>query len=477
VRHEKDRPSVGLLYQIPVLGGVPRLIVTDIDSSISFSPDGRRFAFVRNVSAAKKTSVMTADADGSHEQNIAMLTLPETFAHDPSWSPDGKSVALMEFFGQKAGEIGRFVSVDAATGRVTAIAPLSKVGEIHASTWLPDGSGLLVTSNGPNTNWNTQIGVVSYPGGEYRRVTNDLNRYSQSLAATTRDGRSLVTVAYDVTSNIWVMPASSTIQAVKISSGKSDAAGVSWTADGRILSFTAGLQGFEFDLRKPDGSGKAVAFADNAPIFGPVSCGDGRYLVFAGYRSTEGVNVWRMDAAGGNLKQLTNGPYNRDAVCSPDGQWVVYHGLNKDGHLVMRVPIDGGQPTNVSNRTGDAPAVSPDGKLIGFTSEEGSGANVTALWVVVPFDGGGPLYTLKADPRRDSGIRFSPDGKSLTYAVTEHGVSNIWAQPLSGGPPKPLTDFKSDEIFDFAWSRDGKSLALSRGHQSRDVVLLTDTTK
>jgi hypothetical protein len=47
---------------------------------------------------------------------------------------------------------------------------------------------------------------------------------------------------------------------------------------------------------------------------------------------------------------------------------------------------------------------------------------------------------------------------------------------FQGGPPKQLTDFKSDSIFDFAWSRDGKWLALSHGRISRDVVLLTDTT-
>ena len=115
--------------------------------------------------------------------------------------------------------------------------------------------------------------------------------------------------------------------------------------------------------------------------------------------------------------------------------------------------------------------------MIAFGSVEGLGVNATAVWVVVPSDGGEPLYTLKSDPRRDSGVRFTPDGKSLSYTVTEHGISNIWAQPLSGGPPKQVTDFKTDQIFDFAWSRDGKSLALSRGHQSRDVVLLTDTTK
>ena len=52
-------------------------------------------------------------------------------------------------------------------------------------------------------------------------------------------------------------------------------------------------------------------------------------------------------------------------------------------------------------------------------------------------------------------FRFTPDGKSLAFIVTERGVSNLWAVPLTGGEPKWLTDFKSDVIFDFAWSRDG----------------------
>ena len=42
---------------------------------------------------------------------------------------------------------------------------------------------------------------------------------------------------------------------------------------------------------------------------------------------------------------------------------------------------------------------------------------------------------------------------------------------------KALTDFKADKIFDFAWSRDGRKLAVSRGRTTRDVVLLTDTGK
>ena len=39
--------NLGLLYQIAVLGGGARLIVEDIDTAVSFSPDGKRFAFLR----------------------------------------------------------------------------------------------------------------------------------------------------------------------------------------------------------------------------------------------------------------------------------------------------------------------------------------------------------------------------------------------------------------------------------------------
>ncbi len=54
------------------------------------------------------------------------------------------------------------------------------------------------------------------------------------------------------------------------------------------------------------------------------------------------------------------------------------------------------------------------------------------------------------------------------------GISNIWSQPLDGGAPKQLTDFKTDRIFAFDWSRDGKQLAVSRGTVTSDVVLIKD---
>jgi hypothetical protein len=57
---------------------------------------------------------------------------------------------------------------------------------------------------------------------------------------------------------------------------------------------------------------------------------------------------------------------------------------------------------------------------------------------------------------------------------TRLGRYEILSLPLDGGPPKQLTDFKADQIFWFDFSRDGKQLALSRGTQTSDVVLIKD---
>ena len=53
-------------------------------------------------------------------------------------------------------------------------------------------------------------------------------------------------------------------------------------------------------------------------------------------------------------------------------------------------------------------------------------------------------------------------------------LPNIWNQPLDGGLPKPVTSFKSLWVYGYAPSRDGKQIALSRGDQYQDIVLIKD---
>ncbi len=79
----------------------------------------------------------------------------------------------------------------------------------------------------------------------------------------------------------------------------------------------------------------------------------------------------------------------------------------------------------------------------------------------------------QASPSRRA-RRQSAARRALNYIDTINGVSNIWLMPLDGGPPKQLTDFKTDQIFWFDFSPDGKQLTVSRGVQTSDVILIRD---
>jgi Tol biopolymer transport system component len=70
--------------------------------------------------------------------------------------------------------------------------------------------------------------------------------------------------------------------------------------------------------------------------------------------------------------------------------------------------------------------------------------------------------------------RFTPDSRGLSYIDTRGGASNIWVQPIDGGPARQVTAFSADRIFAHAWSRDGRALALSRGRTTTDVVLISN---
>src|ERR1019366_5861529 len=91
VRIEPDKPGVGFLYQIPVLGGTPRKLVEDVDSAVSFSPDGQQMVYLRDSSSEASSKLILAHADGSGERVLASLPLPGY--SDPAWSIDGKSIA------------------------------------------------------------------------------------------------------------------------------------------------------------------------------------------------------------------------------------------------------------------------------------------------------------------------------------------------------------------------------------------------
>ena len=182
-----------------------------------------------------------------------------------------------------------------------------------------------------------------------------------------------------------------------------------------------------------------------------------------------------MDPDGGNLKRLTGGPADIYPQSSPDGRWVVFSSTRSGSSRLWKVSIDGGEPVRLNDQYTGVPTVSPDGSLIAcFYREDQPNAPVKVA--IIPFAGGDPVKVLDIPHSFNiiAGLRWTPDGRALADIDTINGVSNIWSLPLDGSAPKQLTDFKTDQIFWFDFSRDGRQLALSRGTQTSDVILIRD---
>ncbi len=115
------------------------------------------------------------------------------------------------------------------------------------------------------------------------------------------------------------------------------------------------------------------------------------------------------------------------------------------------------------------PEISPDGKLIVCAYRE----TENSLWrhAIIPIDGGKPV---KIFDLPNSYFRWSKDSRSVLNHDTHGGVGNIWSFPLDDTPPKQLTNFKTEQIYNFDWSADGRQLVLARGTTTSDVVLINN---
>ena len=314
-----------------------------------------------------------------------------------------------------------------------------------------------------------QVWLVSYPGGEARSVTSDLtDYYSLSLTA---DSSALVGEQSQTLANIWIAPQGDSSRATQLTSGAGRYFDLSWTPDGKILYASDASGSADIWEMQADGKGQKQLTVNTGRNYAPVASSDGRYVVFHSNRAGGTWNIWRMDRDGSNPKQLTfDKSESNFPQISPDGQWVVY------GHAqqAWKLPIDGGTPVQLTDKASLRPVISPDGELVAcWQSDE----RPKPTWriALVPFAGGPALRFFdvpQAAVSWDTTVRWTPDGRALTYRSPD-GFTNIWKLPLEAGKPVQLTDFKSEQIFEFAWSRDGQ-LLLSRGLLTSDVVLIAD---
>jgi serine/threonine protein kinase len=459
------RPAGGVatLYRIPALGGTPTTLVEDVDSGVTFSPDGKQLAFTRGVATSGTALLMTAAVDGSKLRSIATLTPPEKFQSErPAWSPDGKTI-LASAFGAK--RFSTVMAVDVATGKAQAVG--GEWGFLRDVQWMPDGRSFLIDaidlgSTGPTT----QIWRVSYPSGERSRVTNDLNSYSGvSLSA---DGKSLVTVQTETTAGISVAAIQGTGDWRRVTRGASRADGtngLAWLPDGRIVYSSTASGMPQLWIVDRDGGNARQLTSVGGPALFPSTSLDGRWIYFTAY-GQEGPSTFRIAPDGLGIQKVTIGGDELFPLPSPDGRWVYFTRQRSGSPRPGRAPAEGGEAKDIQAVYFRPTGISADGQqLAGIAWDE---ARRRASFATLPVEGG----VARLLPNVPVTAFWAPDGRYYVYTDRTGDSAKVLVQPTAGGPARQVGQAIQDFVAATAISRDGQ-IAISQATQTSDVILIT----
>jgi serine/threonine protein kinase/Tol biopolymer transport system component len=451
------------LWRVPLLGGTAKLLLENAHSLVGWSPDGKRIAFIRSNSATNPTSLVVADADGGNETvlltrqapdlRLATILMPAAAGVAPAWSPDGGIVAYPTNGPPSDPAKGSVVFVNVSDKTVQTI----DAGTVNGLGWLDDSSLLIARSDSNGL----QLWRMSYPDGKFTRVTNDVNSYQGISVGAQRT--TWVTSRTEEHAALWVGNGTAT-------EGKEipqpGLAGVqhslTWLGDRLFFSSRGTLYSMLAD-------GQPEEFLKNATS--QTFTSDGKTIVY--YSELSNTGIWKADSNGRNPVRLFEGG-SYWPVITPDDKNVIYESFGGGKLQLWIVPLDGGDPRLLNPAEAAHPRISPDGKMLAFGSRE------KEQWYLSVCDLPECAQVRHVRPMniRIFNLQWMPDGRAIALNMPTGGAANLMIQPLDGSPERQLTHFSDGKtIYDFAWSADGKNLAITRSSTSQDIVLFRNAAK
>jgi len=464
----------GTLYRISTIGGPSRKLVDVANDVGGISPDGERILLVRYGEPAQIISVKTSD--GSGEQAILSgISQGLTYSNfrDPQYSHDGQAIYFIRNLTTEGVEDWSVEEMRLDTGKTRVL--YRQPERISELAVLPGSTGLLMTAVDPVSNLQ-QIFQISTADGSKSRVTNDLFFYFG--VSIDREAKYVVASQRADEQRVWVGESSNLSGLKPLGQEPNVNRSVDWTPNGRIVYDAYDNNVSHIWISDADGRNVQKLTADEADDVDPHVSGDGRYIVFSSKRSGRG-QVWRMDVDGSHQILLTdfNGVSGYPKFAA-DGQTVVFEWLYDKKRILASIPVSGGQVTEI-RQLDDIPrsngfywAPSPDGRYLAQSIWEPSSKQMKIA--LDPLFPNGERRILDIWP--SAILKWSPDGRNIIYRERRPGYfpeGEIQKLDISSGKTTKLVSAALPELFiGLSFSRDGKKVALVRGKNTSNAVML-----
>jgi eukaryotic-like serine/threonine-protein kinase len=470
------RQNEGTIYKVSTLGGTVIKIAEKTTSGAGVSPDGKTIAFFRS----DEKGLRLADADGSNERTLPSQPPGYSFVPSqnraPAWSPDGKFISCVRRSNaeDRTSKLFSISVVDGSqqelNGRDWSI--------VNGVVWLTDDN-LIVSGNERSAEQATppQLWLIA-PNLAPQRITNDLSDYVGVSA--TANGEILVTTQSKDLYNLWIVTDNDAARAIQVPSSLGIKGGVGWTPDGRFV-FSSNIGGNpDIWTMNIDGTVQRQITSKQSKNLQPSMTADGRYIVFQSDRLRPGSDlIFRMDADGRNPTELGTRHISWSPRLSRDGKWLYFAEATPgdEPFNIRKMPIESGEPIIVGKNPSPFRAqidVSREG-MVAYEYKEKDQLSGDRKIVIIGADGAEIKTLLLPSTAKEGAFHWMPDGRAIAFVDSRNDSANIWTIALDGkGEAKPLTNFKTDSILDFAWSPDGKRLAVIRGTTVIDAVKISE---
>ena len=460
----------GMLFQIPALGGAPRRLGTPFDHHPSVSPDGRLLASLRAAyPTAHESSLLVTDADGAHARTLLTVKEPESLAPgffiSPAWSPDGGRIAVA----LRNADAARLAIVDVASGAVQRFETMFSMASF--ATWLGDGSGIAFIAGNksdPSIEYGSRVWMKQLSCGEPRPLTSGVVDYRNVTAPA--DASSLVSVGSLQNGSVWRVPLNGADHPVKLPTLKDDgAAGVAWLDANTIVFPSIDGGGLQLWTMALNGSARRQLTTDGWNVW-PRPTRDGATIYFISTRGNR-VGVWRMNRDGSAQQHIADTGAAHDLVLSADERLLLFTAPSADRvESTWAVPVEGGRPTMLVEGLVRGSA-SPDGRSIAGIWQPRP--EVNPVLAIFPVSGGAtPLQTFDRQLASvNGGVWWSRKSDALYFTSSDR--TNLWRQPISGGPATQATNFADSMINRGDVAADGRTFLAFRSNPMRDAFLIT----
>ena len=463
------------LLRTAVVGGEERRLAGNAASG-DWSPDGRRVVFVRNRDDST-WALMIGDLDGGGEREL--LRVETNTMGPPAWSPDGKRIVVVTGV-SLSGAPSQIRFVDATTGAQTVVPGGPVLGLPAAPAWLADSRAVLVPRASDVRSFHGAIVLLGLDG-DARPLFWSLN---VGPTVTIAGPGKVIFDAASVRTNLVERPLDGGA-GEWLTRGHALDRQPRYSPDGRRVIFSSNRSG-NLDLWELDRDTGMLRRLTDSPQedWDPAYVGDGSRIVWSSRRSGN-LEIWMAAADGSGARQVSrDGVDAENPSPSPDGRWITYTSLNPAQRGIWRVGADGTGAVNLVPGDHGLSEISPDGKYVLYRSDPGPTS--FQLFAVRLVDGARvPVFHVARTvlPSQIRGVvqgraRWLPDGTGVAFvAVDEHDVPGIWVQDFVPGKDTSSTVRKlagfdlPSGAESFAFSPDGKRLAIATGEQTIGLVM------